>query len=290
MRRERWDSETDAELLLEHFTGGRAERVDPGGGAIPLHDTDIHMPDGTTIAVEVTRHNRPSELATQGEVAKRDWRFEALRFNWVVDAISSFDVNALHRDVGALLSRLEEADITSVLLRSEMFDAETHRQASPEEHRYALMAAGVLDVGQRLFNMGLRLIYQLEEASSGDATVTVSGASRVGSTSPAAIISAVEHHAALPDNRAKLAAATDRAERHLLIWAESSRDGVVAAFDFSTTFGDAGLPDVEPSLPDEIDSVWIATALDPSHVWRYSKTAGWEDLGFFRREQTPRNR
>jgi len=65
--------------------GGSTLRVDPGGGAVQLHDFDLELDDGTTIAVEVTRHNEPSSLAVLSEVSKRDWHFGPLRYDWVVE-------------------------------------------------------------------------------------------------------------------------------------------------------------------------------------------------------------
>ncbi len=44
------------------------------------------------------------------------------------------------------------------------------------------------------------------------------------------------------------------------------------------------LPESAPQLPGEVDAVWLATAFEPANIWRWSQTAGWEDLGTWRPE------
>lgn len=99
-----------------------------------------------------------------------------------------------------------------------------------------------------------------------------------GSTSAIAITDLIEQHAWDTGNRKKLGKASDRSERHLFIWVESSQQSAAAAVDFMTARGSMPPP---PNLPDFVDAVWIARALIPSHVWQYSRSTGWRDLGQF---------
>lgn len=96
-----------------------------------------------------------------------------------------------------------------------------------------------------------------------------------GSTAADVAVAVAEHHGNLPDNQTKLGTA-DGDERHLFIWVESDHHQVVAAMGLGV------LPERPPALPDQIDVVWLATALRPSHVWRHARGAGWQDLGAWR--------
>ena len=54
-----WDEEVGAMQIVRSYLGGTATQADPGGGAVQLHDFDLHLNDGLTIAFEVTRYREP---------------------------------------------------------------------------------------------------------------------------------------------------------------------------------------------------------------------------------------
>jgi hypothetical protein len=276
-----WDPECAAASLLTHFLGGHATCVDPGGGPAQLHDLDIHLADERIIAVEVTRHNQPEHLAAAAEVRKLNWRFPGLHHDWVVDTIASIRVKSLHSEISGLLRDLEYRGVTTLLLRSEMFDDRRSNRTTIDENRELMDRTGALKTGRQLFNLGVRLVYQLGEANAQEAKVIIGESSRAGSAGPSSVLAAAEQHAGLTDNVTKLAAASDRDERHLFVWAERSRFEVVGAFDFTRVFGPDGLPNSAPALHACIDAVWVATATEPAQVWRYSTKSGWEDLGVY---------
>jgi hypothetical protein len=271
VRRQKWDEEADAAHLVTAMLGGTANRVDPGGGAAQVHDFDVLLPGGRTIAVEVTRHNEEASHLILAEIDRRDWRFPTLRYDWVVDMVSSYNVKAIHGRIAAPLATLEACDVEYALLGDKSEDA---LPAAARE------AAGVL-VG-----LGARLVYRLGPADTDGGEVILSDSSRVGSTAPSVIVDLVEHHAARADNQRKLSAADDRSERHLFVWVESSQHAAVAAIGFSAMLPDgAGLPSDEPNLPDFVDAAWAVTAFDSAHVWFFRRDDGWQDLGVWRKPE-----
>jgi hypothetical protein len=271
--------EEAAGRVITRFLGGRFETVDPGGGAAQLHDLDVYLLDGRVAAVEVTRHNLPIALATLSETKKRSWAFGGLTNHWCVKTIVSPDVRKLHKELSGLLVALERAGVQNLVIRPELFDAERNVSQSMRQYRDVLDATGTADVGQRLFDLGVRHALAMDEASPGRGEVLLGEAPVAGTAAPSSISDAVAFHANLPDNRSKLSAAADRDQRHLFVWAESSRAEVVAAFHFAATFGSDGLPATAPQLPREVDVAWIATDEERARVCRYSRSNGWENLG-----------
>lgn len=88
----------------------------------------------------------------------------------------------------------------------------------------------------------------------------------------------------MQDNLRKLAAALDRAERHLFVWVEASQHAAVAAINGARILPDgAGLPDRAPQLPDAVDAVWAVTGFEPASILQYHRLLGWRDLGSWRR-------
>lgn len=273
---QRWDEEDAAAALVVRLLGGRSVPVDPGGGPVQLHDFDLLLDDGS-IAFEVTRHNRETAVQTRSEVTRRNWSFPALRGLWFVDTIDSFRVRALHAEIERLLAQLEERHIKSVILRKDVFEADRDRiQPGLREHRETLERGGALTTGRRLYELGARSVYVLDTVPGG--RVIVGHAPDGGSTGPSVMVDVAELHANLTDNANKLAAAGDRAQRHLFVWAEHSRGELVAAMQMATD-GPIGRPTISPRLPDEIDAVWLATASDPCTLWRFHRLLGWEFIG-----------
>jgi hypothetical protein len=263
--------------LVARLLGPRPVSVDPGGGPVQLLDFDLLLDDPGSIAFEVTRHTLGAGVQTQREVTKRNWVFPALRRSWAVDTISSFHVRALHDELDQLLTQLEERHIESVLLRRSMFDEDRDRiQPSLRPHRDTLEAGGAVAAGRRLYELGVRCVYVLGGTPGGK--VIIGHAPEGGSTGPSVIVDVAAAHANLADNATKLTAAGDRGERHLFVWAEHSRSETVAAIGMATD-GEIGRPTTPPDLPDHVDAVWIATASDPSMVWRFHCRHGWEFLG-----------
>jgi hypothetical protein len=276
-----WDSEVHAMEVITLFLGGQSIPLDPGGGAQQLHDFDQHLESGIVIAVEVTRANNSADLQFVQEVSKVDWESDALSQTWIVDVRGIPNVRVLRDKVIPLLAAFEAADITSVHLRHEMFDIAAPGAADSAQELQILDRSGTLAAGEELCRIGVCLVYSLGPASPG--RVEVGYGSVVSSTAPSLVADVALDHAHRRDNAVKLAAADDRAERHLFVWVEASLHSEVAAFAFDDGLGVAALPTEPLDIPDCIDAVWLATAFDPSRVWRYHREHGWESLGSFKR-------
>lgn len=289
MRRRPWDEERDAAMLMRAQLGGVMTQVDTGGGAKQLHDFDLELPDGTTIAVEVTRHNIPMSLGVLSELHKRDWMFPQLRSVWIVSMIPVYNVGAVHAEIAGLLLNLETAGIDRLAIDGALFDTTLHDDELDDDERQdraALDRTGTRVTAERLRDLGARRVYRWLEADVDGGEVIMGEARQPGSTGPSVVVEVVERHASRPDNVKKLCAASDRTERHLFVWVERSQQAAVAAFDFSNVLPDgAGLPDRTPALPDCVDAAWAVTGYDNAHIWQYHRVHGWRDLGRWSRPE-----
>lgn len=248
-----WDDERDAAFVLRHFLGGTVTPRDPRGGANQIHDFDLSLPDGRTVPVEVTRHTSEAYQARLGAAERMQWHFENLRFDWHVGMLPGFRVKQIHRDLPGLLRRLEDAGRETLLVQRELED-------NP---------SGLVE---ELDSLGARIVYRLGDADERGGLIDLGDAPVAGVTAADLVVHVASLHAALTDNQAKLAAASDADERHLFIWVESDQHAVTAAMS-------GPLPIGAPSLDPLIDSVWLATGFRTSRVWRLSQTAGWSDVG-----------
>ncbi len=268
-----WDEESDAaELVRSKLGASVVRRVDPGGGGEQLHDFDVELPDGDVIAVEVTRDTVPSHRRVLAEVDRRNWQFRDLRFDWVVDMISPYDVRSVHGKVASPLVALEAVGVDSALLRhpNALEDAPTADELPEGPARQA---------GAELYALRARLVYRLSEAETGGGVVIMSEASKASSTAPSVVVELIERHAALDDNLRKLSRAKAASERHLFVWIENSSQQAVATMAFGF------LPERPPKLPDCVDAAWAVTAYVQARVWQYHRRHGWRDLGTWRRRE-----
>ena len=264
-----WDEESDAADLMQSRLGGVTHRVDPGGGHQQLHDFDLELENGATVAVEVTRDTVASHRSLLSEVDRRAWRFPELSFDWVVDMIASYSVREVHSKIARPLAELEGASVDSALL------SRPNRSNRASEHD--LPEGPAREAGAELYALGARLVYRIGAATSGGGSVIMSEATQAGSTAPSVVVEVVEHHAALEDNVAKLSRANPAWERHLFIWVENSSQQAVATMAFGI------LPERSPELPAPIDAVWAVTAYELARIWRYHRSEGWRDLGSWHR-------
>lgn len=233
--------------------GGVSEVRDPGGGSVAIHDFDLHLDDGRTIAVEVTRSNVEAELQQQAEVARSDPHFTGLRFNWHLGMGSRFDVRTIRAEAPALLAALEESGVEAVGV--------PEKGSTPEGPTV-----------RALRSIGVRLLYRLNEASSAGGTVDIGAGPVTGATAPHMAVEVAEQAAERKGKAAKLAASA-AAERHLFVWVESSRHAAVAAIRGGE------LPERAPELPNGIDVVWLAVAYEHPDVWQFDRRSGWSSWG-----------
>jgi hypothetical protein len=247
-------NEDQAAALMCHYLGGRPRRVDPGGGAHQLHDFEVDLHDGQTMAVEVTQHVNAAETRTLSEIQKRHWFSAALGCSWSIGHLGNLNVANLHRELPGLLQSLEASDRRSWIA--------TERSQPPDDPVLAT-----------LHRLGVRSVQARDPEPRAGAGVIVLSRSSIGHWFDASdVLDAIAMEANEAGNARKLEQATGADLRVLFIWAGDFAGIVEAAM----TWGE--LPTSPPDVPVAIDAVWIATAAEPAKVWRYSMAAGWEKL------------
>jgi len=230
----------------------------------------------------VTRHNVAEALAADAEILKRSWRFRGLAGDWHVGSTAAPNVRRMHAGIAAPLMQFEAEGIENMLLRDSLFDTTLQDDELYDDERAErslLERPGVREAATKLWGLGARNVCRLTEDGEGRVSVGASGGG--GSTSSSLVVRLIEHHAALPDNVAKLRAARSRADEcHLFVWVESSQHAATAAIGMSAVLpGTAGLPIDAPELPDCVDAAWVAAAYETARVWRFHRAEGWCDLG-----------
>jgi hypothetical protein len=240
-------SDEDAAMdLLVAILGGTAEEVDRPGGPPGLRDFDVHLVDGRTVAVEVTRHTVQRMQGQQGAIQNRCWRFSELKYNWHVQVTSDCRINVLHSALEELLASLEE-----------------HPNVTP----------GIFD-DPRFGPIGVSSVCRGDSAGPSGGDVSVVDAIPLAPFDESDVVQAVEDLASKEDNLWKLQAAADHFERHLFVWVDEFQPGALAAIGF------LGEPNEHPGLPECVDAVWVADYVSDPTVLQYHRSHGWRRCPF----------
>lgn len=249
----KFEWELESERLVQQFLGrGVVTERDPGGGPESVHDFVLTLDSDRRYAFEVTRHMHGPTEATRNEIARRDWRFDVLTHDWFVGTQPAFHVPYLHAQLPGLLVNVESAGVEDWSAR----DDDT-----------ALEPA----VATALASHGVRMLKRWDLASDprgGLALINQGGDG--GSTAPSVLVE-VAHHLATRKAGQLEAAVAD--EKHVFVWVDRSMGAASAVF----AFGD--LPSDPPPMPEIVDAVWLADAVEGGQAWRYGRTEGWVDLG-----------
>lgn len=255
-----WDSEDSGARLMSQILGGIPHRHDRNEGS-PKHDFDIHMPDDTVFALEVTQHVVFVREQQRGELGKRQWQFSGLQRDWFVDVVQTASISQLHQRLPGILGELERQSVrTRTLTRAALKRAGASIGIIDKE----LARLGVLSCRSYAAEASYGSIYldPLVEPTSSD----VNSAADV-----------VRRHAlGAKDNAFKLGLAGTAAERHLLIWVDHAALDVSAAMQVGEWHQQ--LPTEVPELPDAIDVVWLALSVVNPIVWRLDRS-GWRSHG-----------
>lgn len=247
-------NEDQAAALMCHYLGGEPRRVDPGGGAHQLHDFEVDLLDGRSMAVEVTQHLDAAETRTLSEIQKRDWFSDVLDRSWLIGHLGHLNVANLHRELPGLLRSLEATGCCSWIA--------TDRSQPPDD---PVLAA--------LHRLGVRSVQaRVPEPGTCSGTIILTRSSIGHSFDASDVLDAIAREANESGNARKLEQATDSDLRALFIWSGDFAGVVQAALTW------AELPTSPPDVPTAVDEVWIATASEPAKVWRYASVTGWERL------------
>lgn len=243
----RWDSEVAGSRLMERVLNGVARRHDADKKQ-QAHDYDIELPDGAVIAVEITQHVPSHAIETDNLIVNRNWQFTCLERDWFVDVVAGAHVGTLHAELAQLLSQLEDGGI----------DQQAFTHAEARAAGAGLAALGVLSCRSYPPEDPVGRIHVHQETE----TQWIGDANSILEVVPLV----AERKAATLGNTH---AAT---ERHLLTWVDAA--SLSERFAMET----GRLPMRIPTLPDKVDTVWLALSIHQPILWRVDRT-GWTDLG-----------
>jgi hypothetical protein len=243
--------ECRAAQLLQQVLDGQVTWRDAPGAPPGTHDFDLVLPDGRTIAVEVTSATDPAAEAFWRAVTKASWRAPTLKRSWLLDVQTGTNVRAMRRRVEPLLRQLENAGVWQ-------FDEQDQKVAQ-------LVSLGVR--GGAAVNWG-----QPPE-------ILVTGGVG-GAVDPEFARMAVEVVARAQDNRNKLLRAGAH-ERHLVVWIDPL--GLQA---FASMRAWRSTPPRYCCLPPEVDVLWVGRPCQTDEswrivaedLWRFTRGTGWEPI------------
>jgi hypothetical protein len=231
------------------------------------HDFDLHLSDGRTVALEVTRLSVPEVVEMWGAIEDLDWGCPELTYNWSISLHSAGRGRAGTRvkrfrgkapPLLAVLERHSDGRFGDILGSDEPERTEEERRAVEQLRRLGARSGG--PVGQ---------------AAAGKALVLVGTVGPGGTVDGSAVNEAVEREAA--NNLEKLLAAPGE-ERHLFIWADATDPGAHVAM---VSYARPG----PPLLPNGIDVVWVSLwqrnvnlQSNASTLWRVTPRGAWEIL------------
>ena len=246
-----------AELLKELLGGEYTPRdID---GAQGMHDFDLQLDDGRTVAVEVTTDTSRVDRAFQDQINRiSPLEMPALTRVWRVDVSTPGDgpddQQASHRRVKALqaqlpdiLRQLEEAGLTTLRV-----------PRSP--HRDNCEAQG------KLRELGVQLCFSFDPAPDEKAQVLFGEASFGGSTGPSMIVEAVNENLPKKVNKLLDAKTAGAAEAHLFLWLNFGEEHKRGRADAMSFLAYTGLDGLEPINLHGIDAVWVAVDAGPGHA------------------------
>lgn len=273
-----------AELTAKHvleaaLPGAKMEyRLSQSNGE---YDFDLHYPDGTLAAVEVTRSLDLSQMQTSAAISSTKKRpvINAVKCKntWMITPMQNANILAIRKSVDEYLSVLEAAGVKEF----SAFDA----------HRSRQIKQAVVSISSTTKQAGLLELFEAETAPQcvedicfelnieGGGTISSDGSPKIilghptygGAVGPNCAIEAGGAECWKTDNRKKLGAAATK-ERHLVVYIEVTKGSAWLAlteFDPPTTL---------PDLPPEISHIWLIGDIgqDKLVVWHATRSEFWK--------------
>ena len=263
------NNERDAADLVAPVVGGTPERYETVG-ASDRYDYDIKMPDGSFIALEVTRHTSEADCEFWGildKEKKQHWRFSSLRNDYSIRINTPTERVDVGKRIADPLKRLRQ-EIPTLL--------EELEQTEPEPDLTFIPPHGqVSRLEENLRGLGITAVFPLGTAESEDGgmvhVVPRYPPITVGDEITAAAQQEIEHKASKLLPRAQARGAS---EAHLFVWLEHgphSRPPVAV-------MAGGHCPERVPRLCG-LDAVWVAIhdGDDPRKwgMWRCTRDDGW---------------
>ena len=249
-----------------------------GSGEQGMHDFDLHLADGRTLAVEVTSDTSQIDTALRNQIERiNPLPAPRLAHSWDVLIESPGKDHTDQAAAGKRSQSLNE-NLTNVLLQVENFGifAEVEHVSTdrrPDESK----------VVDRLRGLGVRSASPRED-DTGESRIEIGQAAHSGTVGPDALVEVVDEH--LPRKHRKLVNAKDLLaadEAHLFIWlsiGERHRFGRAEALFHVERFG---LSELEVVDLQGVDAVWVALDAGPCAECRHLypilclDSDGWHD-------------
>ena len=255
--------EEAAGKIVAQLLGGTHEARDVRGAPDGTHDLDILLADGSRVPLEVTSSRDPEAVeALRRLLFDRNWEAPTLSRHWSLGVPNDKGVRVkpLMTSVVAHLEVLEQHDVEQV--SDSRRGGEVPASASPE----------VTQAARAIFDLGADRATRLDPPKPGETPLVMASLHGGVSASPELLNRAVE---ACADKKAAKLRAAEGNEKHLFVWLSAS--GVELAL------ATLPMPDSQPTLPEGIDVVWVATR-SPSdapagRLWRVRPPGRWEEIG-----------
>jgi hypothetical protein len=219
-----------------------------------MHDFDVHLADGRTVAIEVTRFTDDRYVQQRAEIQKRSWVFPNLQRGWSLIVQARTPIGQLHQEVGNLLEVLEAKQVQRLRMKP--------RPDSPTD-------PAVKGAFKRLAELGVVTLGALGAIPAGQ--LILSTYQPGGSTGQDLIVEMID---SMVQNKLDKLLRAEADERHLFIWVEVAQPMTRAALAFADG-SVRGLVLPDPVLPDGIDAVWIVEAALPTPIRVYRMGQGW---------------
>ena len=237
-----------AKLLVEMLGAERWTPRDVDGADAGTHDLDLEMPDGSVIAVEVTRDASEADWALDDALTKHPITAPGMEAVWHVWVTLRCRAKELQKELPGLLEEME--------------NGERHNWVSKPSKRSD--SDPCLDLKLRKLGVWHARRCELDEQGP---RVLLRRADLPGSTGAAAIPDAVQRH--VEGNRCKLLRARDSgeaSEAHLFIWLQ---------LDQPNSAADAGPDELNSVDLQGIDAAWVTVdCAPPAPVYRF-KSGCW---------------
>jgi hypothetical protein len=228
-----------------------------------MHDLDIHLPDGTMAAMEVTAAADAESIELWNLVNGKTerWIEPALRQGWMVTLQSSARAKRVMSELPVVLAELEASGV------SEYRTAWTGRGLGDPWARH-LLDLGVTDLrgGPTDYPGVIYLTIELEPERSG-------GMVDVESKEVPAWVTTFLASDELRDVRSKLAR-SGAEQRHAFVIMPGFSTAPFCVTDM--LWRDDGVPPTPPSLPPEITHVWLVGTWNIGTGVRWSPMGGWQ--------------
>ncbi len=243
--------------LLKELLGGEYTPRDTAG-AQGMHDFDLQLDDGRTLAVEVTTDTSSVDMAFQDQLQRiSPLDVTGLTRVWRVNLATPGDgpddrrasrkrVTTLQTELPDILLHLEVAGLTKLSVP---------RAAYRDDH----------PAQEKLRDLGVQLCFSYDASPDENPRVLFGRASLSGHTGPSMIAVAVNESLLNKVEKLVQAKAAGAAEAHLFLWLTFGQEHKrgANAIPFRKHLGLTGLEQIDLQ---GIDAVWVAVDAGPGHA------------------------